>query len=123
MLVIREAQMKALRVEARRLFAAALGRHAAEHFPAAVSAMSAEELEGHCRDAIERSAPYGITGEREICLWLNLMLTFGRAFDADAALPWTAMLRQEPLPGPQLLVSRLYRAAQAQLAAANGAAS
>ena len=120
MLVIRHAQWKALGNAARQEFIAALSQHAGEHFPAALSTMSPDEVEELCEEAIERSATFGVTGQREVCLWLNLMLTFGRDFESQ---PWaSALLRDPAQPGPRVLMSRLYRLAQSQLAAKAGGA-
>ena len=108
---IRAAQLAALQAAARRRFLLELRLHARRYF-AEARALDDEALDRRSTVAIERAAVYGITGEREISLWLNLAFTFGDAFDADPRHPWAAAALHDPsAPGPRIRMSRLYRTA------------
>jgi hypothetical protein len=66
--------------------------HVQEHFPAYAAAAGEPGVVGLVEMAVLRSQRRGYIAEREIALWLNLMVRLGPAFDEDPLLPWAGKL-------------------------------
>ena len=68
----------------------AFRQHLGKFFPAACAALGEEQVRRVVRYGIERAASHGVTRERGVCAWVDLMFTFGRDFDRDPDLPWAS---------------------------------
>ena len=106
MLVIRNAQLQAIRTERIERLEDRLVEHAQRHFPEVCSRMK-RGLRGAVDHSVERARSYGFDREREICKYLNLQFRFGRDFDRDPRCAWAHPLLGSSLPGPPKM-DRLY---------------
>lgn len=121
MLQIRDEQIPAI-VPPRPEFRARVAAHLRSHFPDA-QALDAQELDEIIDEGRARASRYGIVSEQDVCKYLNLMFTFGRHFDEDPRLFWTApLLGGATRRQPTLRINRLCRQALGQLHHANGLA-
>lgn len=86
--------------------------HLRRFFPSVCASLADPELLDITRRGIERAASYGVVGERDVTLYLNLMMTLGQDFDRDPGLAWARAILVDPeLPEPERRMRRLYRAA------------
>jgi hypothetical protein len=101
MLVIRDAQLAALRQLAIDRFAADLVKHLLRHFPAPSARVGGEpEVREFVRKAIERAARYGIETTGSITVFAELLLQYGENFERSPLRSWIAkMLSNQALPG------------------------
>jgi|SRR5581483_3273157 len=104
MLMIRQSQMAVLRDAILESFRRKLAEHLRANFPACAD-MSATELDAFVADGVARAAQYGITVERDICKFLNLMVVFGRDFDVKR--PWAQEVLAQNT-GARLRLNRIY---------------
>jgi hypothetical protein len=109
MLVLREAQLRAMHKAMADRQLDRLMEHAWRHFPD-VAAQLGTELREVVARAVQRARSYGFSRQRETCKYLNLELRFGRDFDSDPGCAWAHTLLASALPGPAKM-ERLYRAA------------
>jgi hypothetical protein len=67
------------------------------------------------RHGIQKAAGYGITTERDVCQYIDLMMVFGRNFDADPDLPWASSVLNYPtLNDSTIRMEHLYETAKAK---------
>ena len=88
MLTIRPQQIAALEADVVRRFEKKSRRHFREEFPEETRTMSDADCNEVVRRAVERGKRYGVTTERDVLLFADLMLLKGRNFDQDASLAW-----------------------------------
>lgn len=98
MLVIRDAQMKAMARPAREHFAGEVRAHLQKYFPDECSLMGAGALDELIAHGIGRALARGFETERQVYKWLSLAIEFGRDFDSDPSLPWVAEILSETTP-------------------------
>jgi len=109
MLVMRTAQLEALRASAQQRFEERLMAHLGRIFPRPCAVLGEAGLRHLCRDGIARARTYGLRSERDLCKYLSLMLVFGHNFDREQ--PWAAeILQLGSAPGRRM--ERLYATAQ-----------
>jgi hypothetical protein len=90
--------------------------HLNKCFPAQCAALGEPELRSTIQYGITRAASYGITTEREVCKYIDLMVVFGRDFDRDPTLPWvSAILNGRHWRTPTVKLEHLYQTAKEQL--------
>ena len=112
MLAISATQMELLRQAAVEAFVSRTLHHVEAHFSTHRQIIGEAQMRAVIRLAVERAGRHGFTTERDVSLYLNLMLLLGSAFDADAQLPWAAqILSDAELTDPQERIDRLYDAA------------
>jgi hypothetical protein len=64
----------------------------------------------------ELAAGFGVLAERDVTLYLDVMMTLGPDFDRDPTLPWAHEILIEPeLPEPARRMRRLFRATLAHV--------
>lgn len=66
-----------------------------EHWPDQYKHLGELQARQSIRDAITRSARYGIDSERGIILFLNHMYALSRDFDTNPSFPWTAAILED----------------------------
>jgi hypothetical protein len=109
-MVIREAQIEALRLSTLRAFENEMLEHLANFSPPLFKAVGADQLREVIRLAIKRSSEYGLTFRGPVRLYLELMLLFGSRFDTDPQYPWIAeALKDREAPSQMQRADRLYR--------------
>lgn len=89
-MVIRAQQMTALQLSTRDTFETRLCSHVEEFFPIHWREVGEEQVRGVIRLGIANAASYGMKTQREIYLFVSLMLYLGSSFDTDYQLPWAA---------------------------------
>jgi hypothetical protein len=84
--------------------------HLKSFFPEACDELGDAALRELIRYGIVRAASYAVEAEREVTLYLDVMMTIGHDFDRDAALPWAYEILVDPeLPEPERRMRRLFR--------------
>lgn len=117
MVTITAEQMAALDGLNRALYVERVTAHLTRFFPEHCTALGPAGLREAIDHGIARAASYGIIGERDVCLYLDLMVAFGRDFDQDPNLPWAAaILNDDAIPAPKQRINRLHDAALAHTA-------
>lgn len=110
MIIIREAQIEALRLSTLRAFEDEMVEHLARFSPPLFKAVGPEQLREVIRSGMKRAAGYGITLRGPVRLYLELMLLFGSQFDTDPQYPWAAeVLKGQEIPSQMQRAERLYR--------------
>jgi hypothetical protein len=113
-LTIRLAQMETFSQVEIQKFEDWMVSHLNKFFPRECNSVGEPHLRDLIQHGIKRAAEHGITKERDICKFIDLMLVFGRDFDTDARSPWAhEILRTEKRPGSK--VQALHDAAIAYL--------
>ncbi len=90
MIVIRPAQTEAFKPDAIDRFATGLLPHVERYFPNHYAILGVETVYQVIQLGISRAAAHGISSQRDVCLYVNLMWLFGSHFDRDPTLSWAA---------------------------------
>jgi hypothetical protein len=115
-LIIREAQIADFRLAARSQSEQRVTAAVAEAFPADSERLGKQGMRQLVRLSITRAARHGFEAEREIFLFLSLMLMLGAFFDEDPQLPWAAIeLAEVAGRAPFERISALHDMAMAYL--------
>lgn len=110
-LCLTTAQMTALKAGERDPFEDEVLHEMKERFPARFVGENTAEMRRWIRYGCERAKRYGIRENKNLRLYIALMMQLGRDFDADAGLPWAGdMLRRRLQPQDKL--TRLTKLAQ-----------
>lgn len=84
--------------------------HLRSFFPKDCQALDEPALHELIRHGIDRAATFGVVSERDVTLYLDVMMTLGPDFDRDPKLPWAYEILIEPeLPEPGRRMRRLFR--------------
>ena len=82
--------------------------HLGKSFPAQYAELGADRVTRLIYYGIERAATHGITAERGVCIYVDLMFAFVREFDRDPAVLWaSAILARENIVSQRGLASCL----------------
>lgn len=81
-LLIRDAQLAALREPQVRAFVARVMRHVERFFPARAGELG-DHLEGFVEHGLTRAEQHGLSSERHVCRYIGLMCVAGRDFDRE----------------------------------------
>ncbi len=112
---IHSSQLTTLHDRANRTYADDLVDHIRNYFPAH-TALGDLQLRRVVDRAVSRAGLHGFTSERNICLYLDLMLMLGSDFDVDPQFPWAAEILAEPtFAHPTLRIDHLTNTALARL--------
>src|SRR6185369_45712 len=85
--------------------------HLNEWFPAQCKAGGEEKVRQTIRYGMERASAYGITAERDVCKYVDLMFVYSRDFDKDQSLTWpSAVLTDRAMRDPTVKMEALYEA-------------
>lgn len=88
MFVIRRTQLAAFSKAAFGDFEDRMVAHLRSSFPEEAARRSEPELRSLIALAVERAAPWGLTREYDVCLYLHVMLALGPRFDEAPELPF-----------------------------------
>lgn len=114
MLTIRKEQMAVFEKVAEDDFENRMLSHIKEFFPEHYERLAESSLREFIHDGVDRAAAYGIEWQPDVCLYIDLMLVFGRDFDRDPALPWASTILNDPeIPGPTARIYELQNAVAA----------
>jgi hypothetical protein len=112
MLQIHAQQVASFEDNARTKFEARMLVHLKRFFACQCAALDEATLRRTIRLGIERATHHGILAERDVCLFIDVMLMLGESFDCDPSLPWVrAILRDGHARGPSGTVDLLYETA------------
>jgi hypothetical protein len=82
---IRREQAMAFRAEALRDFEDRVLMHVRRCFPDRAASLEEDAVRNLIRRGVERAAAYRIVAERDVCMYVDLMLVFGADFDSERA--------------------------------------
>lgn len=115
MLTIRKEQIAVFREPAINQFVKHVVVHLNKCFPAKCEALGEPRVSEMVKYGIQRAASYGISAERDLCKYVDLMVVFGPEFDQDPEFPWaSAILNNQALINPTTKVDRVYKAVKNQ---------
>ena len=121
MLVISGNQMKTFEQAVVRNFEGRLLAHLEEFFPKHCEILGNDQMRKMLQLGLKRAEPYGLISERDLHLYIGLMLMLGSYFDEDPQLPWTAkILTDENIVDASARTDKLYDRAMAFLNEAAG---
>ena len=109
MLVIRREQLEIFEEWALREYEDRLCTRLLEQYPEETGMLSEERLRMLVQDGVSHSARYGLESERDVALFVDLMLFLGPRFDEDPRLPWASnILNDEFIIDPGLRIDTLH---------------
>jgi len=113
MLNIRKEQSDAMDKAAIKSFKDRMVDHLNKFFPEHCEELGSEGTREAICYAVGRAAEYGISAERDICIYTDIMVVFGQDFDEDPEFPWAQeILNDDSLEDePAEKVDRLHEAA------------
>lgn len=88
MLLIRQAQVNALRDLPRRNFEGQLIRHFYRHYPRECNSAGPEGMRRFVRTGLQRAARYGLLTIDTVASYIHVTIMLGWAFDSDPQLSW-----------------------------------
>jgi len=88
MLRIRPEQMDVLNQHMLKIYIEKIIKHLRETFPDKTQEKTNEDLEGFINDGIKRASGYEITEEREVTLYIDLMMILGKNFEQQRSHLW-----------------------------------
>jgi Domain of unknown function (DUF4123) len=113
-LSIRQAQFDLFsRVEAQK-FEDWMVTHLQNFFPQQSQTLGESQIRELIWHGIKRAAEYGITAERDVCKFIDLMIVFGREFDRDKKSAWAGQILANRKTARSKIRS-LYEAAELRL--------
>lgn len=116
MFVISGSQQAAFRAGGLAELREVLVAHVSECFPARCAALGAGALPGHVEDGMRRAAAHGLTLERDISAYVELMVVFGSDFEHDPRFPWARSLTEATALEPSARIQAAFVGALASLA-------
>jgi hypothetical protein len=109
MLRIRKEQNDELAKVALKRFEDDMVAHVKEFFPRHYEILEEPTIREVIQYGVERGEDYGFTTERDVCLYINLMLLLGSNFDTDVQYPWAGeILNDETITDPVTRIDQLY---------------
>lgn len=115
MFKIKREQMNVLRQASLEGFVDKMREHLSDTFPLETRRLGQTALEEMIWYGIGRAETYEVTSERDVCLYLGLMLVFGRDFDRE--LEWAReILADKSIPRPTERMDRLQAEGEARTA-------
>ena len=115
MFVISGKQQAAFRASGLAELRDALAAHVRACFPARCAALGADALPGHIEDGMRRAAAHGLTLERDISAYVELMVVFGPDFEHDSRFPWASPLAEGTALEPSARIQAAFAGALAAL--------
>jgi len=120
-MVIHPAQMAAFSQSATERFESRMLEHLNTCFPEQCRAWGEPKVRSTIRYGTERASAYGITAQRDVCRYIDLMVLFGPDFDRDSSLPWlSAVLNDRAMRDPTVKLEALYNEGKRHQQRANG---
>jgi hypothetical protein len=120
MLTIRNQQKAALAAARRQDFAARVLSQIAAVFPERHAVTPEAELRQLIEHGIAAAARHGVTGQRDVALWIQLMVGLAPDFEQRPEFAWTRAILDDPGLDGTGKIARLYAELDGRLAAAEG---
>jgi hypothetical protein len=119
---IRQEHIQALQPVAVEGFEQRVVTHLKASFPEQMELLGREQAREIARYGLRRAERHGITADREVLLWITLMVLLGSDFDEDMQLPWAQQTLGDPaFADPIDRMDQLYDEAMAYLDGVMGA--
>lgn len=110
-MVIRREQANTLSENAVKVFEDQMAAHLNKCFPDWCRAVQEPGVRETIRYGVKQAAQYGITAQRDVCKYTDLMVVFGRDFDRNPGVPWaSSILNDRALKDPTVKTEALYEA-------------
>lgn len=109
MFQVSQEQMDTFDGETMKAYRHRIREHLDKHFPDYSKALIDEHLQALIDHAVERGEVYGVDSERDICLWVDLMLVLSVDFDEVEEYLWAKeILTDESSPQPNVRMDTLH---------------
>ncbi len=108
MLTIRKEQMEALSADRLRSFENQMVKHIAGAFPAKFRQIGEVETRTLIHEGIAKAATYAIESERNVALFIDLMVAISPGFDHDDGSSWMQPILQHPEMPEQTKLDMIY---------------
>jgi hypothetical protein len=115
MLIIRKEQLEAFEQVALRNFENEMFAYLEKNFPKNCEIHGETKTREIIRYGIEEAEVHGLTSERDVCMYINLMLMLGHCFYKDPQLPWASAIFNDENLSPSIKIDRIYDKAMAYL--------
>jgi hypothetical protein len=90
--------------------------HLTELFPRPCGRLGEKNTREVILQGIAKAREHGIVSERDVCIYIDIMVEFGNDFDCDPALPWASQILKDPnIKGPTYRINCLYDVAMEKL--------
>lgn len=110
--------MTALLEDSRNDFENRMIAHLFRCFPSECETLGQNRVRDRVRSGIENARRYGVTLERDVCKYIDLMFTFGANFDTEPGSFWAAdILNDDSLTNPSVKMDRLFAEAKRHVGA------
>jgi len=108
-LEIREEQVKTLEADAARKFESRMIRHLNQFFPGRCQELGEEKIREMVQRGIRSARTYEIVSERHVCRLIDLLVAFGRDFDAQLSIKEFQAILNDPAlkQHPDVKIDRL----------------
>ncbi|MHC4605732.1 MAG: hypothetical protein ACYTAF_02195 [Planctomycetota bacterium] len=83
-------------------------RHLWKHFPDFCKGLGPTLTREAVFEGIERAFRYGIWGDREVCLFIDLLFAFGPTFDVDEEYAWLHPILNDGMMDPYTKMQKIY---------------
>jgi hypothetical protein len=113
MLTIRKEQMEALNAVMRERFIEKTMRHLRDLFPEETKPLAEPDLRAFVEDGMKRAGGYSIVSEREVTLFIDLMMGLGKDFEAQPNRDWIKRVLVNPEFDEQEKIDVIYQRLQA----------
>jgi hypothetical protein len=112
MFTIREEQFAAFRSANLKHYEDQMFAHLKKYFPKQCDAQSEMATREGIQFGIERAAVYGIVSRCDVCMFIEVMFTFGHDFDRNPKYSWAAnILINQTITDPSVKIRELYHMA------------
>lgn len=109
MIQINAEQMAAFQHNAEARYADDLCARLSALYPEETTALGDARLRRLVAEGIPKARTYDLAAERDVALFVDLMLFLGAGFDTDPNLPWAAaILNDDYITDPQLRIDTLH---------------
>lgn len=109
MLMIRNQQVKAFEIGAKKFFENEMVRHIEQFTPVSFKVIGEQGVRMVVKLGIERARKYGLTNRGPVRFYIEMMFMFGSDFDTDPQYPWVRQIFTSPDKGHQMWrADRLY---------------
>lgn len=115
MLIIRKEQIEAFEQAALENFENKMFAYLEKFFPKNCEVHGETKIREIIRYGIEEAEVHGFTTERDVCLYISLMLMLGHRFYQDPQLPWASIFFNDENISPSQKIDRIYDKAMAYL--------
>jgi hypothetical protein len=113
MLIIRKEQMAVFSRAELEEFGDRMVKHLNKCFSEECKSLGEPEVRKLIQYGVGRAASYGITVERDVCKYIDLMMAFGVDFDQSTHHSWASNVLNHPkLKNPTRKMNRLFQVAK-----------